>query len=103
MHIISYKKLRDFITEHPDAGSPLNSWYKIVEKANFENFNDVRKVFPSADQVKNFVVFNIGGNKYRLIVFIGYTQKMVFIRHVLTHSEYDKDKWKEDSWHNLKE
>ena len=103
MHIISYKKFRDFITEHPDAGSPLNSWYKIVDKANFENFNDVRKIFPSADQVKNFVVFNIGGNKYRLIVFIRYTQKMVFIRHVLTHSEYDKDKWKEDSWHNLKE
>lgn len=103
MHIISYKKIRDFIADHADAKSALTSWYRIVDKATFESFNDVRRVFPSADQVKNFVVFNIGGNKYRLIAFIRYNVKRVFIRHILTHAEYDKNKWKGDSWHNSKE
>lgn len=103
MHIISYKKIRDFITVHADSKPALNSWYRIMDKTTFESFNDVSNVFPSADQVKNFVVFNIGGNKYRLIAFIRYNLKRVFIRHVLTHAEYDKNKWKEDSWHNSKE
>lgn len=89
--------------DHADAKSPLNSWFKIVNKEMFESFNDIRKIFPSADQVKNFVVFNIGGNKYRLIAFIRYNLRRVYIRHILTHKEYDKEKWKEDSWHNTKE
>lgn len=103
MHIISYKKIRDFISVHADAKSPLNSWYRIVDKAAFESFNDVRNMFPSADQVKNFVVFNIGGNKYRLIAFFRYNLKRIYIRQILTHKEYDKNKWKDDPWHNSKE
>jgi mRNA interferase HigB len=49
--------------------------------------------------VKNFTVFNIGGNKYRLIVYIDYECQIVFIRHILTHAEYDKDDWKNDEWY----
>lgn len=67
--------------------------------SNWPNFVELRKIFPSADQVGNFTVFNIGGNKYRLITFIDYTYQKVFIRAVLTHAEYDKDDWKKDSWY----
>jgi mRNA interferase HigB len=54
--------------------------------------------YPSADLVGRFTVFNIGGNKYRLIVRIEYERQEVYIRHLLTHAEYDTDKWKQDEW-----
>lgn len=98
MHIISYKKIREFCKKYPDAANALNHWYRIVKHEEFPSFAEVKRLFPSADQVENFVVFNIGGNKYRLIVFIRYQRKLLFIRHILSHKEYDKDKWKEDVW-----
>ncbi|WP_439566455.1 type II toxin-antitoxin system HigB family toxin [Gloeocapsopsis crepidinum] len=67
--------------------------------ASWQNFVELREVFPSADQVGKLIVFNIGGNKYRLIAFIDYTYQKVFIRYVLNHSEYDKDDWKKDNWY----
>ena len=98
MHIISYKKIRDFCTKHVEAASPLQHWYRIVKRETFFTFANVRQVFPSADLVGNFVVFNIGGNKYRLIAFIRYPIKRVFIRHILTHDAYNREKWKGDAW-----
>jgi mRNA interferase HigB len=98
MHVISYKKIREFCAKHDDATSSLNRWYRIVKHETFQMFTDVRQLFPSADQVGDFVVFNIGGNKYRLIAFIRYPLKRVFIRHILTHKEYGLNKWKEDVW-----
>ncbi|MGI2902303.1 type II toxin-antitoxin system HigB family toxin [Tolypothrix sp. VBCCA 56010] len=56
-------------------------------------------VFPSADQVSNLTIFNIGGNNYRLITLVDYNYQKVFIRHVLTHAEYDKEDWKNDPWY----
>lgn len=61
---------------------------------------DVRQVFSSADQAKNFTAFNIGGNKYRLIAFIDYKNQKVFIRHVLARAEHDKDDWEKNTWHD---
>ncbi len=98
MHIISYKKIKIFCDRHPNAAKPLNHWYRIIKYENFKMFADIKKLFPSADQVGNFVVFNIGGNKFRLITFIRYQMGRLFIRHILTHNEYDKGKWKEDEW-----
>ena len=98
MHIISYKKIRDFCEKHPEATGPLNHWYRIVRHEEFKMFAEVKRLFPSADQVGNFVVFNIGGNNYRLIAFTRYRMKRLFIRHILTHKEYDKEKGKEDKW-----
>jgi mRNA interferase HigB len=64
----------------------------------FTNFIELRKDFPTADQVGKLTIFNIAGNKYRLITFVDYRYQKVFIRDVLTHAEYDKEKWKRDPW-----
>ena len=99
MHIISRSRLVTFWDKHPSSKTSLLLWYKLTSNASWQSLVDVRKNFASADQVKNFTVFNIGGNKYRLIVFIDYLYQKVFIRHILTHSEYDKNIWKKDKWY----
>ena len=96
MHIISTKKLREFWTAHPAAESPLRAWIKVVEDAEWENFADVRAVYSRADQVGKFTVFDIGGNKFRMVAVIHFNRGKVFIRHMLTHAEYDKGDWKDD-------
>ncbi|MCB0035279.1 MAG: type II toxin-antitoxin system HigB family toxin [Anaerolineales bacterium] len=95
MHIISRKALRDFWERYPNAETPLLRWYQIVRETNFESFQDLRKTFPSADLVGQLVVFNIGGNNYRLIASIHFNRHKLYIRHVLTHTEYDRGAWKE--------
>jgi mRNA interferase HigB len=94
MHVISLKKLRTFWEGHPDAESALRSWHRQVEQASWGSFADVRATYRSADQVGKFTVFNIGGNKYRLIAAIHYNRGKVYVRHVLTHAEYDAGAWK---------
>lgn len=96
MHIISRKALKTFWENHADAEKPLMAWYKLVQQAKWQHFADVRGDYPSADQVGEFVVFNIGGNKYRLITRIEYWWQKIFVRDVLTHAEYDKGKWKNE-------
>ena len=94
MHIISRKALRDFWTRHPDSQGPLTRWFKITQRSEFENFAQLRQTFPSADNVGDLVVFNIGGNKYRLIASIHFNRQKLYVRHVLTHTEYDTGDWK---------
>lgn len=96
MHIISKKKLREFWEKNPKAKSPLEAWYQIAKHAKWGSFADVRKAFKAADSVGRFVVFNLDGNKYRLIAVIHYNRGKLFLRHVLTHAEYDQGKWKDD-------
>ena len=95
MHIISKKKITDFIKEHPDSESSLFGWYSIVNTETLSDFNELRNWFPNADLVGRRTVFNISGNKYRLIVKIIYQFQRVYIGNFLTHAEYDKNKWKE--------
>jgi mRNA interferase HigB len=94
MHVISRKALLRFWTRYPDTKSQLSRWYKIMRKNDFANFNALRDTYPTADKVVDLVVFNIGGNKYRLITAIHFNRYKVYIRHVLTHMEYDKGAWK---------
>jgi mRNA interferase HigB len=94
MHVISKRKLREFWEEHPKARSPLEAWYQIAKHTEWESFADVRESFNSADQVSRFTVFDIGGNKYRLIAAIHFNRGKLYVRHVLTHAEYDSGKWK---------
>lgn len=95
MHIITRKRLLEFNKKHPDSEEPLDRWYRIVKQSSYNSFAELRKTFPKADQVGKFTVFDIGGNKYRLIAYIVYSAKRIYIRHILTHPEYDKGKWKE--------
>lgn len=94
MHVITRKRLNDFAASHPMTRPSLAQWYLCVKKQTFANFVDLRKTFPSADQVGNLTVFNIGGNKARLIAAIHYNRKKVYIRAVLTHAEYGRGDWK---------
>ena len=84
----------DLWTEHADAEGPLSEWFKVARRAEWQKFADVRAYHPAADLVEDFVVFNIGGNKYRLIARIDYRGQQVFIIYILTHKEYDKGDWK---------
>lgn len=95
MHIITRKKILEFTQKYSECSSALDGWYRTVKSAEFRNFAELRNVFPSADQVGGLTVFNISGNKVRLIAAIHYNRQKLFIREVLTHKEYDKNKWKE--------
>lgn len=94
MRIIKRKPLLEFAGIHPGVRSSLESWYRIVKHTDYKSFADLRKTFPSADPVEGFTVFNIGGNKARLITVIHYKSKIVYIRHILTHEESDRGSWK---------
>ncbi|MEH1949876.1 MAG: type II toxin-antitoxin system HigB family toxin [Nostoc sp.] len=98
MHIISRARLVEFWEKHSNAQTSLRLWYKLTSVAEWQNLVELRQTFPSADQVGNFTVFNISGNNYRLITLVDYKCQKVFIRHILTHAEYDKDEWKNDLW-----
>lgn len=94
MHVISRKALREFWEKYPDSKASLSRWFTIMEKQDFENFAELRATFPNADKVGDLIVFNIGGNKYRLIASIHFNRGKIYIRHVLTHPEYDEGGWK---------
>ena len=94
MHVIAKPALIGFWTKHPDAHGPLKAWYRTMESEVFADFNALRATFASADYVNGLTVFNIGGNKYRLIAAIHYNRRKVFIRAVLTHDEHDRGGWK---------
>jgi len=82
--------LRDFWEKHPDSEQPLKAWFYETKKAKWKNPAEVRKLFGSADFVGDRTVFNIGGNKYRLVVLIDYERHGILIRFIGTHKQYDK-------------
>ena len=94
MHVISRKALLNFWHIYPDSQNALIRWYKIVTRETFDTFQLLRKQFPSADIIGDFVVFNICGNKYRLITSIHFNRHKIYIRYVLTHKDYDRGDWK---------
>ena len=96
MNVISYKRIRQFSLSHRDAEVPLRAWFSTAKKASWQDLAELKQVYPSADLVGRHTVFNIKGNKYRLIARIVYRSQTVFIVAVLTHhEEYDLGKWKE--------
>ncbi|MEG5055885.1 MULTISPECIES: type II toxin-antitoxin system HigB family toxin [unclassified Microcoleus] len=98
MHIISYRRVREYSETHADCGEALDNWFKIASKAKWSNLIEVQSVFPKAEAVGGFTVFNIKGNNYLLIVSIDYESKLIYIKYILTHAEYDKEKWKNDPY-----
>ena len=93
MRIVSHRKLVEFYSSegHGDAQAALERWYDTAERAQWKNLSDIKVDVPATDYVGNqHYVFNIRGNKYRLIVVVKFTIGHIFIRFVGTHSEYDK-------------
>src|SRR5258708_5936932 len=91
MRIIAKGHLREFWEKHNDAEVPLKTWYKIVEKEEWKSMQDIKRIFGNASIIgNNRVIFNIKGNDYRLVVFIIFKIKKVFIRFIGTHKQYDK-------------
>jgi mRNA interferase HigB len=95
MHIISRRRLNEFALKYPETTEALVRWFSIVKGNNFANFAELKATFPTADQIGKLTVFNVGGNKIRLIAAIHYNRRKIYVRAVLTHSEYDLGKWKE--------
>ncbi len=94
MRVISNRRLLEFAAIHPQAAEPLQAWRKLMECRSYSNFADLRDVFRGVDKVGDVHVFNIGGNKFRLIGFIQFNRQICYIKAVLTHAEYDKEQWK---------
>ena len=94
MKLISNRALREFSTLHPQADSALQGWRRVIEKNRFANWSELKEVFNAVDKVGELAVFNIGGNKYRLIAYVRFERQIVYVKDVLTHREYDKGAWK---------
>ncbi|MCC6587298.1 MAG: type II toxin-antitoxin system HigB family toxin [Bryobacterales bacterium] len=95
MRILSKLAITEFTKKHKEALDPLMHWYHVAKQAHWANLVEVRQDFRHADPVGRFTVFNVGGNNYRLVTVIAYRTQIIYIRHILTHLEYDKEKWKQ--------
>ncbi|MGH8614492.1 MAG: type II toxin-antitoxin system HigB family toxin [Gammaproteobacteria bacterium] len=93
--MISNKVLVAFAAQHQDASAPLQLWRKTVQAGLFLNFAALKKQFRAVDKVGDLCVFDIGGNKYRLIAFIHFRAQICYVKQVLTHAEYDTGKWRQ--------
>ena len=96
MNVITRRRLNEFAAAHADAAEPLDNWYRVARKAKWQSLNEVQDTYPHADLVGSCTVFNIGGKKYRLIVKIVYRAQAIYVKHVLTHAEYNTERWKND-------
>lgn len=94
MHIITKKRITQTKNKYPDCATALDGWRKVVEKNIFMNFADLKRTFNAIDKVDSLFVFNIGGNKLRLIASIHFDRQKLYIRHILSHKEYDENKWR---------
>lgn len=94
MRIIAKRPLMEMAAAHGDCVEQVKVWYQVASKEAWGNLVDVRAVYPHADLVGDKTVFNIKGNHYRLIVHINYQRGIIYIKHLLTHAEYDKGAWK---------
>ena len=94
MKLRSNKALRDFSALHPEADAPLQAFRRLIETGRYDHFSALRDTFRGVDKVGEHFVFNIGGNKYRLIAGIHFDAQRLYVKAVLTHREYDKRDWK---------
>lgn len=94
MHIITQKRIREAQATWPGEANALDHWYRVMKRAELANFSQMRALFRGADKVGPMYVFNIGGNKLRLIAKVEFQCGRVYIREILTHKEYDTEDWK---------
>jgi mRNA interferase HigB len=101
MNIVTKRRILDYAKQHPNASANLVAWITVTSSAHWRSITDVRKVFPHADLVtvrssKTVTIFNIAGNHHRLITAIHYNTRSIFILNILTHSDYSKNRWKNE-------
>ena len=94
MRVITNRRLIEFADRYPAAGEPLRAWRRVMESQTFGSFSDLRQSFGGVDKVGDLYVFDIGGNKFRLIAFVHFDRQIAYIKHVLTHAEYDRNTWR---------
>jgi mRNA interferase HigB len=90
MRVISNKALVDFAVLHPEAAGVLQAWRRLLEAAGIANFGELRALMNSVDKVGDFVVFDVGGNKYRIVAAVHFNRGLLYVRHVFTHAQYDR-------------
>ncbi|MDQ7729556.1 type II toxin-antitoxin system HigB family toxin [Halomonas sp. SpR8] len=95
MHVVTQKRIWEAKEKWPQSATSLDAWFRIMKGSEPQSFAEMKEIFPATDKVGSHHVFDIGGNKIRLIATVHYRAKRVFIRHILDHPEYDKGKWKE--------
>ena len=83
-------RLGDFTSRHPAARIPMACWVETVKTAHWTNFVELRQTYRSADYVGGYIVFNVGGNKFRIIAAVSYQLQRVLISKVMTHKDYDR-------------
>jgi mRNA interferase HigB len=96
MRIVSRSAIREFVERCPAAEASLDTWYRTARRADWANIAEVKSVYPHADAVGKCTVFNVHGNRYRLIAHINHDHRTLYIRGIYTHDEYDREDWKND-------
>ena len=94
MHVITHSRIVEAQTRHRDCANALDYWYRLMKHGHYATFSELKAAFGSVDKVGPFCVFDVGGNKLRLVAAIHFNTRRVFIRHVLAHAEYDRGTWK---------
>ncbi|PKY10402.1 hypothetical protein B1757_09900 [Acidithiobacillus marinus] len=94
MHIISRTKILQAQRDFTDCSGALEQWYRLTKRVQWQNFAEVKACFPAVDKVGDKYVFDVGGNKLRLIAAIHFNTGKVFVRAVMTHKAYDRGDWK---------
>jgi mRNA interferase HigB len=98
MRLIAIRELRQAAAQFPDVANQIEDWYQVVKGATWQDLEEVRQTYSSAEAVRNFTVFNIKGNRYRLIASINYIKQTIYFKYFLTHAQYDKEDWKNDPY-----
>lgn len=99
MHLISAGRLKEAMSEYSDAVEIVKNFAKKVGLSSWQNLIEVQADYRSAEAVGNFTVFNIKGNRYRIILSIDYEAQIAYFKYFLTHAEYSKDDWKNDPYY----
>jgi len=92
--VISRRGPFERAAKHSDASAALQVWYDTAVQSDWSSLDEVRETFPATDMVADLAIFNIRGNRYRLIVRMAFRYKRIYIKEFLTHAEYDKGRWK---------
>lgn len=90
MRVVSNKALVDFAAAHPGSERPLQAWRRLLEATEVSDFGTLRALTNGVDKAGDFFVFDVSGNKFRIVAAIHFTRGLLFVRHVFTHAQYDR-------------